>query len=79
VIVGYHFRIIYYISLAFLVGINSPVFGHTEISPQDANDLIDTNDQLIIVDVREESEYCDSRGHIPGALNYPWTSDVLEV
>jgi rhodanese-related sulfurtransferase len=42
--------------------------------------MIDSNDWLIIVDVREESEYCDATvGHIPGALNYPWNSGVLQV
>ncbi len=44
--------------------------------------MIDTNGNLVVVDVREENEYCDAGatppGHIPGALNYPWTSGVLE-
>ncbi|MFH1717241.1 MAG: rhodanese-like domain-containing protein [Planctomycetota bacterium] len=31
------------------------------------------------VDVREPYEYCGVRGHIPGALNYPWTSGVLRA
>jgi rhodanese-related sulfurtransferase len=35
-----------------------------------------------VVDVREISEYCyddeyDPNGHIPGALNYPWSTGVL--
>jgi len=59
---------------------------HTDVSPQDAKDMIDANADLIIVDVREEQgEYCDEDplppvppGHIPGALNYPWASGVLE-
>ena len=39
--------------------------------------MIDSNEGLIVVDVREESEYCNDQ-HIPGALNYPWTSGVLQ-
>jgi len=39
--------------------------------------MIDTNDDLVVVDVREENEYCDDQ-HIPGALNYPWNSGVLQ-
>ena len=33
---------------------------------------------LIVVDVREPSEFCGSSGHIPGAVNYPWNSNVLQ-
>lgn len=36
------------------------------------------NEQLVILDVREEIEYCSAEGHIPGALNYPWISGVLQ-
>jgi rhodanese-related sulfurtransferase len=36
-----------------------------------------------VVDVREESEYCDSLastpGHIAGAINMPWNSGVLQA
>ena len=49
---------------------------HTDITAQQARDLIDSTGTLIIIDVREPFEYCD--GHIPGALNYPWNSGVLE-
>jgi rhodanese-related sulfurtransferase len=45
--------------------------------------MIDTNSNLVVVDVREETEYCDDAdtppGHIPGALNYPWATGVLEA
>jgi len=50
--------------------------------------MIDTNGSLVVVDVREEGEYCDEEpepppnppppGHIPGALNYPWNLQVLQ-
>jgi rhodanese-related sulfurtransferase len=40
--------------------------------------MIDSNDQLIVVDVREITEYCATTGHIPGALNYPLSSGVLQ-
>ena len=41
--------------------------------------MIDTNPQLVVVDVREQSEYCTvPLGHIPGALLYPWRSEVLQ-
>jgi len=44
--------------------------------------MMDAGGPLTIVDVREESEYCDSTysppGHIPGAINMPWYSGGLE-
>lgn len=43
--------------------------------------MINSNPQLIVVDVREQSEYCSTTatppGHIPGARLYPWNSQVL--
>jgi len=72
--------------LVFLMGLSSTAWAHTDVTPQEAKDLIDANDNLMVVDVREEeSEYCDENptppvppGHIPGALNYPWSSGVLQ-
>jgi rhodanese-related sulfurtransferase len=52
--------------------------GHVEITAQEAKDMIDTNPQLIVVDVREESEFCGEGGHISGARNLPWNSGVFE-
>ena len=68
------------ISLFFiaLLVFSPSVWAHTDVSVSQALDMVNTNDQLIVVDVREEnSEYCGDE-HIPGALNYPWLSGVLE-
>jgi len=54
-------------------------WAHTDVTPEQAHDLIDSVDGLIVVDVREPSEYCDARGHIPGAQNYPLNSGVLQA
>jgi rhodanese-related sulfurtransferase len=58
----------------FSAAFTSFALAHTDVTPQEAKDMIDTNDTLIVVDVREPSEYCGITGHIPGALNYPWYS-----
>jgi len=50
---------------------------HTDVTAEQARDLIDSTDDLIIIDVREPSEYSDTRGHIPGALNFSLYSAVL--
>ena len=52
---------------------------HTDITPLEAKSIVDSNDQVIILDVREIHEYCNTRGHIPGALNYPWSSGILRL
>jgi rhodanese-related sulfurtransferase len=68
--------VLFLTSLTLIVA--SPCFSsHTDITAQQARDLIDSTKNLIILDVREQFEYCD-RGHIPGAVNYPWNSGVLE-
>ena len=62
------------------LAVSSPcVLAHTNITAQQARDLIDSTSDLVIVDVREPYEYCDDRGHIPGALNYPWSSGILQA
>jgi len=82
-------RIIFSLLFLFImmsVGLNQFVWGHTDVTPQEAKNLIVANNELLVVDVREEeSEYCDENptppvppGHIPGALNYPWSSGVLQ-
>ena len=56
----------------------------SDLTATEASAMIDANPSLIIIDVREETEYCDDTadvdgpGHIPGALNYPWNSGVLQ-
>jgi rhodanese-related sulfurtransferase len=43
----------------------------------------DAGGNVVVVDVREPSEYCDSLaavpGHIVGAVNMPWNSGVLQA
>ena len=51
---------------------------HTDITPLEAKELIDNNKNLTVIDVRDESEYCSTTGHIPEARNYPLISRVLE-
>jgi rhodanese-related sulfurtransferase len=58
---------------------NSYTWAHTDVTPEEAKNMIDSNAQLIVVDVREVSEYCSVNGHIPGAVNYPWNSGVLQT
>ena len=50
---------------------------HTDVTAEQARELIDSTDDLMVVDVREPSEYSGTGGHIPAALNYPWNSGVL--
>jgi rhodanese-related sulfurtransferase len=59
-------------------GIATRVQAYTNVTPQQARQMIETTSALIVVDVREVNEYCGAYGHIPGALNYPWISGVLE-
>ncbi|MFH1718224.1 MAG: rhodanese-like domain-containing protein [Planctomycetota bacterium] len=51
---------------------------HSDVTLLQAKELIDSDVPLTVIDVREASEYCDSAGHIPGALNYPWNSGILQ-
>jgi len=68
----------------FLIGVivltaNPCAWAHTSVTATQAHDLIDSTADLIIIDVREEYEYCGVMGHIADALNYPWNSGVLQT
>ena len=68
---------LFFMFCAITVGPNRFVWSHTDTTPQEVENLIGSNDKIIVIDVREEeSEYCDENptppvppGHIPGALN----------
>ena len=68
------------LALLFLLcgDIAATALAYTTVTPQQAKEMIDSTSALIVVDVREENEYCGAAGHIPGALNYPWISEVLQ-
>jgi len=66
------------VSLPLIVSVSSAL-AHTDITAKEAKELIDTTDDLTIIDVREPHEYNGTGGHIPGALNYPLNSGVLQV
>jgi adenylyltransferase/sulfurtransferase len=51
---------------------------HTDVTFAQAKELIDSDAPLTVIDVREPNEYCDKKGHIPGSLNYPWRSGILQ-
>ncbi len=50
---------------------------HFLLTAQEAENMIETRPELIVVDVRERSEFC-GQGHKPSARNYPWNSAVLQ-
>lgn len=59
--------------------INSSGSAHKAVSPEQAKTIIESNDGIVVIDVREADEYCSDTGHIRGALNYPWTSGVFKA
>lgn len=72
-------RTVLFLASALLFLSNPCASAHTDVTAEQARDLISSTDDLVVVDVREPSEYCDDTGHIPGALNYPWNSGVLKA
>ena len=57
----------------------SCLYAYIDVNTTEARNMIETNDDLILVDVREFEEYCDPVvGHIPGALLYPLNSGILQ-
>ena len=75
-------RVFYYRTvLLFIIvfGFYAHALAHTDITPQEAYDMINSEkSDLMVIDVREVDEYCSASGHIPGAHNYPWISEILQ-
>jgi len=59
-------------------GIAWYVSNHLDLTSQEARDMVDGNRNLVILDVREASEFCGGNGHIACAINYSWNSGDLE-
>jgi rhodanese-related sulfurtransferase len=72
-------RTVLFLASVLLIVSNSCSLAHTDVTVEQSRELIDSTNDLIVVDVREPYEYCDTVGHIPGALNYPLSSGVLEA
>jgi rhodanese-related sulfurtransferase len=68
----------YLLSLLLMAALSSAAAAHTDITVHDANNMLTADPNLLVIDVREASEYCGSGGHLPGAYNYPYNSDYLE-
>lgn len=71
------------IALLILALASGLAYSHTDLTPAEVKAWTDTTRSGVIVDVREESEFCDSTysppGHIPGAINMPWYAGYLEA
>ena len=75
-----HGSTLFFLVLTIFLWINTYAWAHWEREIPDANDMINSNEDLIVLDVRESASYCDTPlGHIPGALNYPWNSGYLQA
>ena len=66
--------------LGLLVFFASPLLAkaHTDITIQQAYAMMQNDPNIIVVDVREESEYCGKLGHVSGSDNYPYISGVFQ-
>jgi len=75
-------KYLFFIPMLFLLlsgGIAMRAQDYMNVTPKQDQQMIDTNSALNVGDVREESEFCGAAGHIAGAFNYPWVSEVLQL
>lgn len=73
-----HFVALLVLQAILLSVFGSPIFAHTDISVPDANSLITSNPDAVIIDVRELSEYCGPTGHVAGAYLYPLNTQIFQ-
>jgi len=61
---------------------SSALRAHTDVTPAEVKAIIDGGGNVVVIDVREYAEFCDTTyvppGHIPGAINMPWNSGYLQ-
>jgi rhodanese-related sulfurtransferase len=61
-----------------LVAAIASVAAHTDITPEQAYEMIQNQEDLVVLDVREFLEFCGSMQHIENAANLAWNSGALE-
>ncbi len=70
---------VFILAIALTSGV---AYSHTDLTPAEVQAMLDAGGDLVVLDVREESEFCDSTyqppGHIIGAVNMPWNSGYLQ-
>jgi len=66
------------LTVGVLVVAVSTAAAHTEITAAEARAMIEADEALIVLDVREISEFCGINAHVQDAVNFPWNSGVLE-
>ncbi|MFH1314667.1 MAG: rhodanese-like domain-containing protein [Candidatus Eisenbacteria bacterium] len=68
------------VSILLIYGL---AYSHTDVTSAQVKAILDAGGNVVVLDVREESEYCDSThtpaGHIAGAINMPWNSGYLQA
>ena len=62
---------------AILLILIGSAFAYTDLSVDQVKAKIDAEEDLVLLDVREPSEF--EGGHIRGAINHPWNSGVLQA
>ena len=65
------------LATAILLILIGSSFAYTDLSVDQVKAKLDAEEDLILLDVREPSEF--EGGHIRGAINRPWTSGVLQA
>lgn len=69
----------YFIPLLAVALLTPAASGHTDISSSQARAMIVADENLVVIDVRENSEFCGSVEHIENAANLPWISGELQA
>jgi rhodanese-related sulfurtransferase len=72
------------LGIGFLIAMSVafPVYPHADKTPTEVKAMLDGGLNRVVVDVREESEYCSEAleppGHIIGSINMPWNSGYFQ-
>ncbi|MFH1220891.1 MAG: rhodanese-like domain-containing protein [Candidatus Eisenbacteria bacterium] len=70
-------------ALLVIALVSSAASAHTDKTAAEIRAMLDAGGDILVVDMREASEFCDSTyhppGHIIGAVNMPWNSGYLQA
>ena len=65
--------------LAALLLAAAPAGAYTNLTTSQAHDRILAGGNLVVLDVREYSEFCNASRHLANAVNLPWNGGVLKT
>ena len=74
--VVFGFFSLFLLAMMLMPFLSTSADGVSRIKPEELKEMIERKDDILVVDNQPKKAY--EQGHIKGAINFPWTSEIEE-